>query len=364
MIIGIDASHANKNQRTGVEEYCFQIIEEFKKIIPSDTKVILYSNEALLSELAQIPNNWEIKILNWPFKKMWSQFRLAYELWKNPPDVYFSPGQLLPLFAPKNSVVMVHDSAFEAYPTAYRFFGRQYLKWMNRLIVKKAKLILTSTEFNKKELLNFYGQFLENKIKVIPLAYDSDKFNMDAKVDKNIYGKYILSIGRLEEKKNTKRIVEAFNIIKKDLPDLKLVLVGQPGAGYEQVKQAVESSEHKQDIILLGFVSSENLYSLLRHAQVFVFPSLYEGFGIPILEAMATGVPVVASDISALHEVGDEAAVYADPIDVEDIATKVLNLIKDEDLRKQKIILGLQRVKNYSWSNTAAQTWPILKNIK
>lgn len=410
MLVGIDATHANKIHRTGVEEYCFQIIQELKKKIPSDTRVVLYSNNVLIPELAQLPNNWEVKILVWPFKKMWSQFRLAYELWRNPPDVYFSPGQLLPFFAPKNSVVMVHDSAFEAYPSVYRFFGCQYLKWMNRLVVKKAKLILTSTEFNKKELLKYYchnvihadcqcrshprsarinssgnpvgdcncepkvKQSLVSKIKVIPLAYDTKKFNLEKPISQLsfratersrgiscIYGQYILSIGRLEEKKNTARIVQAFEIVKKQMPDLKLILVGKPGAGYEKVKQTIEQSIFKKDIILPGFVSSDDLVNILKNAQVFVFPSLYEGFGIPVLEAMAVGVPVVASKGSALDEVGGGAVEHVNPFDINDIGLKIFELINDGEYRKNKISLGLEQVKKYSWDETARLTWETIK---
>ncbi len=362
MIIGIDASHANKDKRTGVEEYCFQMIQEFKKIIPPDVRVILYSTGELLPELSALPKNWEVKILKWPLKKLWSQFRLAYELWKNSVDVYFSPGQLLPFFAPKNSAVTVHDSAFEAFPSAYRFFGRQYLKLMNRLIVKKASIILTSTEFNKKELLKYYGKLfqdetiLKDKIKVVPLAYDSTKYNLDVPLEKNIYGDYILSIGRLEEKKNTRRIMEAFDSLKKDFSDLKLVLVGSPGAGYEKVKQAIENSPNKKDIILPGFVPSQKMPSILKQAKVFVFPSQYEGFGIPVLEALAVGVPVVAGDVEALKEVGGDALEYAVVDSVQDISVKIAGLLSDNDKCNQKIELGLKLVKNFSWENTAKQS--------
>lgn len=367
MIIGIDASHANKSQRTGVEEYCFQIIQEFKNIIPSETKVILYSNKSLISEFGDVPKNWEVRILNWPLKKMWSQFRLVFELWKNPPDVYFSPGQLLPVFAPKNSVVMVHDSAFEVYPNAYKFFGRQYLKWMNRLIIKKSKLILTSTKFNKQEIVRLYGQNIKNlidKIKVIPLAYDSKKYNLEKEVGPNIYGQYILSIGRLEEKKNTKRIVLAFNLVKKEFPDLKLILVGKPGAGFKEVQQAIDQSEYKKDIILPGFVAAEELLAVLKNAKVFVFPSLYEGFGIPVLEAMAVGVPIIVGKGSALEEVGGSVAEFVDPLNKKNIAEKIIVCLNSNSYCQQKIGIGLEEVKKYSWTKTATLTWEIIKNIK
>lgn len=359
MIIGIDASHANKANRTGVEEYCFQMIEEFKKIIPPDVRVILFSPTPLLSEFSALPSNWEIKILSWPLKKLWSQLRLSVELEKHPVDIYFSPGQLLPFFAPKNSVVMIHDSAFEAFPRAYRFWGRQYLKLMNRLIVKKAKLILTSTKFNKSELLKYYGKIFEeqknlfDKIKVIPLAYDNKKFNIETPPAKNLFGKYILSIGRLEEKKNTKMIVEAFELLKSKFLDLKLVLIGRPGAGYEDIKKAIESSEYRKDILEVGYV--EDAAGMLKNAKVFVFPSIYEGFGIPVLESMAIGVPAVVSDIEALHEVGGDALVYAD--NTQDMADKIFRLMAENEFRKRQVERGLETVKKFTWHNTAVLSW-------
>src|SRR3989339_678285 len=347
MIIGIDASHANKSQRTGVEEYCFQIIQELKKIIPSETKVVLYSNKSLISEFGDLPRNWEVKILNWPLKKMWSQFRLAFELWKNPPDVYFSPGQLLPFLAPKNSVVMVHDSAFEVYPNAYNFFGRQYLKWMNHLIIKKS---------NQQEMVRLYGQTFKNladKIKVIPLAYDYQKYNLEKAVGPNIYGQYILSIGRLEEKKNTVLIINVFNQLKTNLKNLKLVLIGKPGAGYEKVRKVIDDSSFKNDIFELGYV--DNVENILRNAQVFIFPSLYEGFGIPILEAMASGVPVVVSNAKALLEVGKDGVIFGDNVDV--ISDHIYKLITQNEFRKQQINAGLEVASSFSWSKTAFLSW-------
>ncbi len=365
MIIGIDASHANKPNRTGVEEYCFQIIEEFKKIIPSDVRVILYAPTALLPELSSLPSNWEIKILRWPLKKLWSQFCLAYELWRHPVDIYFSPGQLLPFFSPVNSVVTVHDSAFEAYPGAYRFWGRQYLKWMNKLIVQKSALILTSTKFNKSELLNYYGHLFEeqknlfDKIKVVPLAYDNKKFNLQTPATPNTLGRYILSVGRLEEKKNTKVIVEAFDLLKTKLTDLKLVLVGSPGAGYAQVKQAIEASEHKKDIMELGY--TPEVVGILKNAEAFVFPSLYEGFGIPVLEAMAVGVPTVVSDFEVFHEIGGSALIYSRS--TQDLADQIFRVITDKDFRKQHINIGLEAVKQFGWDKTADLGWKQISGL-
>jgi glycosyltransferase involved in cell wall biosynthesis len=253
---------------------------------------------------------------------------------------------------------MVHDSAFEAVPSAYGFLSRMYLKFMNRIIAKNAKKILVSAGFNKKEFLKYYN--FSGEIKIIPLAYDKTKFNLDAN-KKTGLSKYILSVGRLEEKKNTKRIVLAFNIVKfnivkKQVGDLKLVLIGRPGAGYEQVEQEIGQSEFKNDILELNSMTTKDVVEYMRGAEAFVFPSLYEGFGLPSLEAMACGTPVIASIGSAMEEVCGNAAEYCDPNNEKDIAEKILNIILDENFRQKRISLGLKKSAEFSWEKTTEQT--------
>jgi len=379
MLIGIEATHANKAQRTGVENYCWHIIQGLKKQIPSSVRVVLYSNKPLLGELGVLPENWEVKILRWPFKKLWSQIMLSLELLFHPPDIFFAPAQLIPLFSRvKKTVVTIHDSAFLVFPKAYNFCGRQYLKWMNKMIVKKSSLIITPSEFSKQELLKQYCHSREcgNPVVVIPEAYDNRIFRIieilkQVQDDKSILKKYnlskpfVMSLGRLEEKKNTAGIIKAFEILKKDQKnnELKLLLAGSPRVGFEKVKQALDSSEFKADILTPGWISEENAVSLFNLASVFVFPSFYEGFGLPVLEAMACGCPVVASAGNSLKEVGGESVLYVDPGNANDIAAAINKLLHDENLRAEKIKSGLERVKNFSWEKAAKSTWEAIGGL-
>ncbi|KKQ40945.1 MAG: Glycosyl transferase group 1 [Candidatus Magasanikbacteria bacterium GW2011_GWA2_37_8] len=368
MIIGIDASHAFKLPRTGVEGVSWQIIQALKKQIPLSVRVILYCQKELPDDFGGVPNNWEVKILHWPLKKLWSQLRLAFELWRFPPDVYFSPGQLLPLFAPKNSIVYLHDSAFLVYPEAYNFWGRKYLEWMNRLIIKKAKLIITSTEFNKQELIKYYPCYknIGDKVKVVPLAYDSEKFR-NIKYEIRNYEPYIIYVGRLEEKKNTKRLVEAFGVLKEqlainneqvdDFSNLKLLLVGKNGVGYEEIEKTIQVSLYKSDIVQPGYVSDKDLPGLIRSAKLLVLPSLYEGFGLPVLEAFACGVPVVASNIVALQEVGGEAIEYVDPLEISDIVRGLKKILVNPGLRESMVKKGGERLGFFDWDKTATKIY-------
>ncbi|MFH1790154.1 MAG: glycosyltransferase family 1 protein [bacterium] len=396
MIIGIEASHANKSNRTGVEQVCWHLIQELKNALPKTARVILYTNKPLQGELAIMPDNWSEKVLSWPFSKAWSQIRLSFELLFNKPDVFFAPGQLVPFICPKNTITIVHDSAFRAFPSAYGFLSRTYLHWMNKLIVKKSKIIITPTNFSKQEFVKYYGFDVEN-IAVVPWGVVDNFFDQNSddhsksrfssilgqKSDPAVILPYIISIGRLERKKNTNGTIRAFSQIKQKLAQtagdgsilqntskkqynrrnngLKLVLVGSPGVGYDEIEQEIAKSQYKGDIIQLGWVDKE-LPFLLENARLLLFPSIYEGFGLPVLEAMASKCPAVLSDIPALKEAGNNAVLFADPNDYADLAEKTLLLLEDEQLRQKMIHLGFARAQEFSWLNSAKKVGEVLIN--
>lgn len=364
MILGIEASHANKKIRTGVEEYCFQIIQHLKKVIPPSEQVILYSNTKLNPELAaDLPGHWKVKVLHWPFGKLWTQIRLSLRFLFRKPQVFFSPGQLLPKFCPRQTVTMVHDSAFLVYPKAYRFWGRQYLKWMNKRIIRNSAVILTSSEFNRKELGKYYGLSVSKKIAVVPLAGGSlpDPGDFDpAKC--GISKPYVLFIGRIETKKNTRQLIQAFTVAKQT-SDLQLVLVGKPGVGYKAIKKEINSSPYKEDIITLGYVNRPVVTGLLKKAVVFVFPSIYEGFGLPVLEAMSVGAPVIAADIESLREVGGSSAIYVDPWDTKAFSDAITHLSTDSGEQIRYSHEGRERAVLFSWEKTAQATWEVIKSL-
>lgn len=363
MIIGIDANHANKKDRTGVEEYCFQIIQALKNVIPESEQVILYSSSSLKGELANLPPHWKSKILRWPFRKLWTQIRLSMRFIFRKPDVYFSPGQILPCNPPRKTITMVHDSAFLEYPKAYRFWGRQYLKRMNKKIMKKSSLILTSSEFNKKELVKFYGINVGKKTVVIPLS--SGTLQVPADFDPKNLGitkPYVLSIGRLETKKNTKQLLHAFTVAKQQ-SDLQLVLVGKPGVGFKDIYKEIDRNPYKEDIVRMGFVDRTTVAGLLKKATMFVFPSIYEGFGIPVLEAMSIGTPVLAADIEVLHEVGGSAAIYVDPLDTKGFAESMVHVANDQGEQIRYSHEGRERATKFSWAKTAEGTWNAMKSL-
>jgi len=372
MIIGIEANHANKNERTGVENYCWQIINNLKKQIPSDVRVILYTQKDLLPGLSEeMPANWEVKILKWPFSKLWSQLRLSWEFLINPPDVFFAPGQLIPFFCPEKTYVTLHDSAFLVNKEAYSFWGRMYLTWMNKRIIKKAKKILTPSEFTRREIFRLYSYVLPEEVMVTPLAYDKNIFRIFSQEEKDpgflprlkIIKPFVIYLGRLEEKKNVLGLIKAFNLLKKEV-DAQLVLVGKGLVGFEKIKDEIEASPFSEDIIMTGWLKDDEVAQLLNRAELFVFPSFYEGFGLPTLEAFACGCPVAAAKGHSLEEVGRESAVYFNPHEVNEIYEKTKRFFVDKEFRNKQSILGLERVKNYSWDKTAFTTAKILCELQ
>ncbi len=380
MIIGIDASRANHDEKTGVEWYAYHSIEECKVqslefgVDHPDVQFILYTDKPLQRTLAKLPPNWTQKVLKWPPRRLWTQMRLSIEMLLHPPDVLFIPAHVFPIIHPKKTVMTVHDVAALRFPQTYSWFERWYTLWSAKHAVKHLWKVIVPSECTKREL-SMLGSHNPDRVVVIPHGYTENRDIQDKRDIDRVLGTYhirppfVLSVGRLEEKKNTRRIIEAFTLLKKNIPDisisspisnLQLVLVGTAGFGYEKVKEAIVTSPYKNDIILPNWVKEDDLDIIRRSATVFVFPSLYEGFGLPVLESFAAGVPVVAGSGSSLEEVAGDAALFVNPLDTGEIATAMKRIIFDSELRERLIRKGAERLEAYRWSNTAKKTLNLL----
>jgi len=371
MLIGIDASRANREKKTGVEWYAWHVIEKLKDLIPDNIRVVLYSDTELKGELSKLPKNWESKVLHWLPKRFWTQIRLSWEMITNPPNVLFVPSHVFPIIHPKKTIMTVHDVAAIKFPNSYSKFDRWYTIWPAKFAVQNLWKVIVPSEFTKKELLST-GELegMSDKVNVVHHGYDErykkivDREKVEEVLKKyNIKRPYLLSIGRLEERKNTKRIVQSFNQISYNYKtkSYDLVLIGVPGFGYESVKKIIEDSPHKDKIILPGWVDPEDIIYIMNGAEIFVFPSLYEGFGLPIIDAMASGVPVVTSSGLSLEGMVGSACVYVNPEDVWDITKGITEILNNVELRNNKIKEGLSRVGNFSWDRCAEETYKLLR---
>ncbi|MFC1721337.1 glycosyltransferase family 4 protein [Patescibacteria group bacterium] len=363
MIIGIDASRAARQQRTGVEEYTYQIIRHLAKI-DKQNKYRLYTDRVLPRSLMTVlPGNFEVRVL--PFFRLWTQIRLAWELLIHPPDIFWVPASAMPVLHPVNTIVTIHGLEFAYWPTAYTSWQRWYLKFSTKQAVAKSRRLIVVSHNTKNDLIRLYKAKPE-KIRVVYNGHNryspvSDWRGLLSKYDLSDKG-YFIFIGRLEKRKNVARLVEAFNLFAKQSKEAKLVLVGKPGAGFQQIKALIRNSPINRRIILTKYLAYPELFALIAHARGLVYPSLYEGFGIPILDGLAMGIPVICSQTSSLPEVGGEAVLYCDPKSAPDIAQKLQMIWQGKwQPDQRKVIAQLQK---FTWKRSAAQVQGILTEVE
>lgn len=398
MTIGIDASRANRDFKTGTEWYSYYLITNLVKI-DRENKYILYSdkplNRAFLNDLdLEVNKNIKVKVLEWPFKYFWTMGRLSLEMIFSRPDVLFVPAHSLPLFFPKKTVNTIHDIAFISNQAIYgqevlssssnrvdrclgflvkiftlgryNFKSTDYLKWSTKFALRKARKIITVSNFTKKDILQHYKKVKADKIKVIYNGFPDnfyrpikDDFALDGVLKKyGIPDKFLLYVGRMERKKNIYNLIEGFAIFKENNKESqeKLILIGSAGFGYDEMRYMIEELSLENDVIILGWVEELDLPFIFNKAQIFVFPSLYEGFGIPVLQAMACGTPVLLSDIEVLQEVAQDSALFFDRFDPLDLAKKIEEILNNQSERENLIAKGLEHAKKFSWKKCAQET--------
>lgn len=361
MLIGIDGSRAFIKNRTGIEEYSYQVIKNLTNELSG--RVVLYVRENQIIDF-DLPKNWEIRIIKW--KRFWTQIGLSLEILMHPIDVLFVPAHTVPVIHPKKTFVVIHGLEYEFCPKAYSFWGAIYMRTSIKKSCHWAIQIISVSKNTKKDLMNLY-EVPGNKIKVVYEGYKSNQSSFIGHQNTSVLSKeddrlsiddekYFLFIGRIEERKNISNIVKAFKILKEKykIPH-KLVLAGKPGHNYDKIKLQIENSKNKDDILSLGFIDETEKWNLLRGADVFVFPTLYEGFGIPILEAQSVGCPVVASSNSSIPEVVGESGLLADPQNPNSIAESAYEIISNETLKNAIIEKGLENVKKFSWEKCARE---------
>ncbi|MEI9966328.1 MAG: glycosyltransferase family 1 protein [Candidatus Moraniibacteriota bacterium] len=362
MVIGIDGSRAFLVRRTGIEEYSFRIIEQLTRLLPGDTEVRLYVRPTLTwrhflpSFIVPrvpfvLPVNWRVVPIFAP--RFWTQGGLAREMFLRPVDTLFVPAHTVPFFHPKNTVVTVHGLEYEVCPEAYTLWERFYMRVSIRFSVRVAHTVIAVSENTKQDLMRLY-QVPEKKITVI-----GEGFERPAEQPSPVEAQpsYFLFVGRVEERKNIARLLQAFDRFKEktSLPHL-LVLAGSPGHGYEKICKILGELGHQKDVQELGYISDAEKWRLLAGASAFVFPSLYEGFGLPVLEAQAAGIPVITAATSSLPEVGGEGPLYVDPLSVQSIASaleKVTQMSRDERAKMQKA--GQENLNRFSWARCAEE---------
>lgn len=416
MIIGIDASRANRSHKSGTEWYSYYMIRALTRVDPHN-EYILYSDTPLTGGLADLTapddttattvtvdqkNNQTIlsrhtnvrgKILRWPYRFFWTQGRLSLEMLWRRPDILFVPAHALPIIHPKHSVVTIHDIGFRSDPSLYEkarigaesrrrhgfinFLVRlltlgkygansfDYLEWSTRFSLKHAQTVIAISKFTKQALVEAY-QTSPEKIAVIHNGYPADLYKaVPAKsVQEAVLARhgikppYIFYVGRLDKKKNITTLIEAFARLKQRRGQTfqhTLCLAGDASFGFDEVKYTIHEYNVMEQVRLTGWVAEADLPSLFAAADAFVFPSRYEGFGIPLLQAMAMETPIAASSAASIPEVVGEAAVLFDPTNAEEMSLALEEVLFNQATRERLITAGTTRVQAFSWEKAAQE---------
>lgn len=278
-------------------------------------------------------------------------------LYKNYDIVHFLDYATPALYKGKK-IATIHDMAMHTMKDKYT--KRQVLTKTILLknTIKHADKLICISEFTKKELLKYYPDVDERKIEVAYNGFEYNEIELNEEEEKKILNKfninkeYLLFVGTLSPHKNIERIVEAFNQIKKRGYNYQLVICGKKGWLYEDIFKKVKKMNLEEDVIFTGYVTNEELEILYKNTKLFVFPSLYEGFGFPPIEAMARNIPVLTSREGALPEVVGDAAILCDAYNILDISNKIIEMLEFKELRVKLIENGFRKVKQFSWDNS------------
>lgn len=395
MTVGIDASRANVVEKTGTEWYAYYIIRGLIQRHP-EVHWILYSQTPLRPDLADlIGPTVESRVLRWR-GPLWSHVRLSVEMLLRPPDLLFVPAHTIPLVAPRLTVTTIHDIGFERFPELYAdrtlagsrgrrrwffealvraaTFGHygnrevDYHRFSLRRAIRAARRIITVSNFSARELQTVLNVAPE-RITVIPHGFSGEEVGPAVSRDElsrrfGLTRPYLLYVGRLEHKKGIVRLAAAYATLHEQQPDAPdLVLVGHPGFRWIDA-QAKLNRVPAGRVHRLPWLAPTELSMLFQHAAAFIFPSAYEGFGLPLLLAFAHKTPVVISDQPALKEVAADAALVAQAADgAEGLTQAMTTLLTNASLRARLVAAGEQRLSDFRWETAVDATFRVFQEV-
>ena len=371
MRVGIDGRYI-QDHFPGIGRYTYSLINALAPLAADDTLVVLY-NPALpnsrydLAALARYPNI-ELVRLDVPTFSLAEQLHLPSLISHLSCDVFHSPYYVKPYRLPVLSILTLYDVIPTRYPAYYPRRTRLFIRWLQRLALRTAAHGIAISETTKSDFIHYYG-LAPQHITAIPLAADDHFRPAEPAAIAAVRGRYslpphyILYLGSNKPHKNLEALIDAFSRIPHRASRFTLVIAGAWDPRYPEPRQRAEISGLESVIRFLGPVSESDLPALYSGATAFVFPSLYEGFGLPVLEAMACGAPVACSNTSSLPEIVGDAALTFDPTNVEAMAAALDRLLSDSELRAELRQRGLERAQRFSWAETARRTLEVYHGL-
>lgn len=366
MRIGLEVSPLAVN-RTGIPNYIRRLLTGFASI-PGDNTYFLYTNRPLPEDI-RLPDNFRTVLLRRPLPRfqLWFQLALPGRLKRDGVDIFHGLFSRLPLHLPVPGVLTVHDLSGYTMPGMHKKWTHM-TNLMYPAFVRKASGIVAVSRATAREVEKYFPE-AASKVTVIPEAApseyaevrDPDKLRR-TREKLGLPGRYILFLGTIEPRKNLSRLLAAYTAAAGSIPH-SLVIAGSVGWKTGDLFRELERSGIKDRVIFTGFVESRDIPALMTMADLFVFPSLYEGFGLPILEAMACGTPVITSNVSSMPEVAGDAALLVDPLSTDSIAEGLKELALDPGKRGELRGKGLRRTAEFSWKEIAESTLQVYREI-
>ena len=360
MKVAIDA---RKWRDYGIGTYVRNLVRHLARI-DRDTTYFVFCNPSDETTLRDLAENFVPVVDDSAGYGLREHVSIPLKLRRLGADLLHSPHYVRPLLCSVPSVVTIHDCIHLLFPEYLPSrMAWRYAHFMIGRAVRKSALVFTVSEASRRDILRFYPWADPDKVQVVPNAIDADLLEDPGPEERErvreryqIRGRFVLFVGNVKPHKNLERLIASFARLRQEPgnEDLKLLIIGEDVSRYGSLRRTVEGAGVRQDVRFFGFVPDRTLAALYRMASVFAFPSLYEGFGLPPLEAMACGTPVVTSRISSLPEVVGDAAVLIDPYDVEDITRGLRRALQDETLRAELIEKGRVRARSFSWERSAA----------
>lgn len=369
-LLGIDASRATRPYRTGTEAYAYHLI---RKLIPlAEARghfLRLYFNETPPPDL--FPASPQTQVISIPARRLWTHLRLGWELQRQRPDLFFTPAHVIPLTYRGPAAATVHDLGFHFFPETHTRFQRLYLRWSTRHNARRSRRVIADSQATRKDLSRLY-EIPTSKIHVVypgidpQLAPERDPAILEhVRRQYGIETSYLLYLGTLQPRKNLERLIEAY--VRSNVT-AQLVLAGKAGWLSEPILQTISHfigpagvSDAASRIRVTGYVAEEDKPALLSGATALLYPSLYEGFGFPILEAQVCGTPVLCGNNSSQPEVAGSGALFVAADDAQAIVQGIRRLAQDGDLRARLIQDGLENARRFSWQRTAEQVLDVLE---
>ena len=357
------AIDARKIHDFGIGTYIYNIVHGLAEI-DSENQYFLLVGPQGESAFGPLPDNFTVQVENSPLYSVREFFQMSWCLRRLKIDLYHASHYVLPLWVPGKTVVTIHDIIHLLYPDFLPSpLALFYANNMIRYALRRGDRIITVSQNTANDLARFFTMNLE-KVDVIYNGVQ-ETFHQRVPQEKakpwrekfNIQSPYVLFVGNPKPHKNLDRVVKAFaQVVKRGNPDTSLVCVGGREPEYFKIRQRAEQLGIGDRILLVGLVPDEALPSIYQGATLFLYPTLYEGFGLPVIEAMASGVPVITSNTSALKEIAEGYAHLVDPLDVDALADAISHYLEDSEHRISLSTLGLQRSETFCWRQAAQET--------